>query len=88
MAVFGEEKRGIPILVIHGGTFIATQKLNPWTRVVQTNPVATFEEFKEIMSLFKQLNEKDGVTIVQVTHSEYNASFGHRIIKLKDGWIS
>ena len=43
---------------------------------------------EEIMSLFKQLNEKDGVTIVQVTHSEYNASFGHRIIKLKDGWIS
>ncbi|MBK8053195.1 MAG: ABC transporter ATP-binding protein [Saprospiraceae bacterium] len=43
---------------------------------------------EEIMHLFKQLNEKDGVTIVQVTHSEYNASFGHRIIKLKDGWIS
>jgi putative ABC transport system ATP-binding protein len=43
---------------------------------------------EEIMHIFKKLNEKDGVTIVQVTHSEYNASFGNRIINLKDGWIS
>ena len=42
---------------------------------------------EEIMTLFKNLNQKDGVTIVQVTHSEYNASFGNRIINLKDGWI-
>lgn len=42
---------------------------------------------EEIMQLFKTLNEKDGVTIVQVTHSAYNASFGNRIINLKDGWI-
>lgn len=46
------------------------------------------EQAQEIMQLFKKLNEKDGVTIVQVTHSEYNASFGNRIIHLKDGWIS
>jgi ABC-type lipoprotein export system ATPase subunit len=43
---------------------------------------------EEIMHIFKKLNEKDGVTIVQVTHSDYNASFGNRIINLKDGWIS
>ena len=43
---------------------------------------------QEIMHLFKTLNEKDGVTIVQVTHSEKNAFYGHRIINLKDGWIS
>jgi len=46
------------------------------------------EQAEEIMQLFKRLNEKEGITIVQVTHSEYNASFGNRIIKLKDGWIS
>ncbi len=40
----------------------------------------------EIMQLFKQLND-GGTTIIQVTHSERNASFGHRIINLKDGWI-
>jgi ABC-type lipoprotein export system ATPase subunit len=41
---------------------------------------------KEIMELFQRLNA-DGTTIVQVTHSESNASFGHRIIKMSDGWI-
>jgi len=41
---------------------------------------------KEIMELFKQLNDK-GTTIVQVTHSDVNATYGRRIIKLSDGWI-
>jgi ABC-type lipoprotein export system ATPase subunit len=41
---------------------------------------------REIMALFKQLNEQ-GTTIVQVTHSETNAAYGHRIIKLNDGYI-
>ena len=39
-----------------------------------------------IMELFRQLNEQ-GTTIVQVTHSEVNASYGHRIINLADGWL-
>ena len=41
---------------------------------------------EEIMQLFKRLNE-GGTTIIQVTHSERNATFGHRIIQLKDGWV-
>ena len=41
---------------------------------------------QEIMELFKTLNEQ-GTTIVQVTHSETNASYGSRIIKLRDGFI-
>ena len=41
---------------------------------------------REIMELFSQLN-REGTTIVQVTHSEENAKFGHRIIQLKDGWV-
>ncbi|HVT19160.1 MAG TPA: ABC transporter ATP-binding protein [Thermoanaerobaculia bacterium] len=40
----------------------------------------------EIMRLFKRLND-EGTTIVQVTHSERNAEFGHRIVRLLDGWI-
>ena len=39
---------------------------------------------EEIMNLFKQLNE-EGVTIIQVTHSEKNATYGSRIIHLLDG---
>ncbi len=41
---------------------------------------------KEIMETFKRLND-EGVTIVQVTHSERNAEFGNRIIQIVDGWI-
>ncbi|HEX9957005.1 MAG TPA: ABC transporter ATP-binding protein [Fibrella sp.] len=41
----------------------------------------------EIMSLFRELNQKDGVTIVQVTHSEANAEYGTRLVTLKDGWL-
>ncbi len=42
---------------------------------------------EEIMQLFQKLNEEDGVTIIQVTHSEKNAAYGHRIIHLMDGRI-
>ncbi len=41
---------------------------------------------REIMQLFKTLNAQ-GTTIIQVTHSEENATYGHRIIRLKDGWL-
>ena len=41
---------------------------------------------KEIMELFRKLNEA-GTTIIQVTHSEVNATYGSRIIHLRDGWL-
>jgi ABC-type lipoprotein export system ATPase subunit len=41
---------------------------------------------KEIMELFKKLND-EGTTIVQVTHSEVNASYGNKLINLFDGWL-
>jgi putative ABC transport system ATP-binding protein len=42
---------------------------------------------REIMELFRRLNN-EGTTIVQVTHSEVNASYGSRTIQLFDGWIT
>ena len=42
---------------------------------------------EEIMTIFKELNEQ-GVTIIQVTHSETNATYGNRVIRLKDGWLA
>ena len=44
------------------------------------------KQAEEIMELFKTLNQQ-GVTIVQVTHSEKNAAYGSRIINLLDGRI-
>ena len=41
---------------------------------------------EEIMELFSRLN-RQGTTIVQVTHSERNASYGNRTIHLRDGWV-
>lgn len=45
------------------------------------------DQGREIMELFKELNTRDGVTIVQVTHSTDNAAYGSRIIRLADGMI-
>ncbi len=42
---------------------------------------------REIMELFRELN-KQGTTIVQVTHSEANAAYGTRTIQLRDGWMT
>jgi putative ABC transport system ATP-binding protein len=42
---------------------------------------------EEIMELFAKLNKEDGVTIIQVTHSEKNAAYGSHIINLLDGRI-
>ena len=45
------------------------------------------QQAKEIMDIFKKLNEEDGVTIIQVTHSEVNAQYGKRILHLMDGRV-
>ena len=44
------------------------------------------EQGREIMQLFRKLNQ-EGTTIIQVTHSEANATYGQRVVKLRDGWI-
>lgn len=42
------------------------------------------EQSEQIMEMFKKLND-EGVTIIQVTHSEKMAAYGNRIINLRDG---
>ncbi|HEX7085489.1 MAG TPA: ABC transporter ATP-binding protein [Vicinamibacterales bacterium] len=44
------------------------------------------EQGREIMELFQRLN-REGTTIIQVTHSETNAAYGSRIVRLRDGWL-
>lgn len=73
------------------------QQLVGIARAISTEPKIIFadeptgnlhsEQAIQIMELFTQLNQKDGVTIVQVTHSEANATYGNRIVRLKDGWL-
>src|SRR6201990_1193330 len=45
------------------------------------------DQGREIMELFRKLNREDGVTIVQVTHSNENAGYGTRIVRLADGMV-
>ncbi len=42
---------------------------------------------EEIMKILAELNQKNGITIVTVTHDNYVASYAQRIIRLKDGEI-
>jgi putative ABC transport system ATP-binding protein len=44
------------------------------------------EQAREIMELFKELN-RQGTTILQVTHSETNAAYGNRLLEVRDGWL-
>jgi putative ABC transport system ATP-binding protein len=44
------------------------------------------EQAKEIMELFRELN-RQGTTILQVTHSETNAAYGNRLLEVRDGWL-
>jgi len=41
----------------------------------------------EIMAIFRELN-KEGTTILQVTHSDKNAAYGNRIVYLHDGLMT
>jgi len=42
----------------------------------------------EIMNLLKALNEKEGITVVLVTHEADIAAYGKRMIRIKDGKIT
>ena len=56
--------------------------------ILADEPTGNFnsKQGEEIMDIFKELNN-EGVTIIQVTHSEKNAAYGSRIINLLDGRI-
>ena len=44
------------------------------------------DQGRQIMELFKRLNDA-GTTVIQVTHSESNAAYGNRVIRMRDGWM-
>ena len=45
------------------------------------------ENSELVLGLLKQLNEKTGQTILMITHNPEAASYGHRIVKMRDGRI-
>lgn len=62
--------------------------LNP-SIILADEPIGNLDSKsgEEVMKLFKEINEKEKITILQVTHSEEAAKYGSRIIRLKDGEI-
>jgi putative ABC transport system ATP-binding protein len=42
---------------------------------------------QEIMELFNELNKRDGITIVLITHEHDIAAYAHRLVRLADGRV-
>jgi len=59
------------------------------TMILADEPTGNLQSAQafQIMDLFKKLNKEEGITIIQVTHSEANAAYGSRILHLLDGVI-
>lgn len=68
---------------------IARAMIGRPTIILADEPTGNLQsvQAQEIMEIFQKLNREDGITIVQVTHSEANAQFGNRILHLNDGRI-
>ncbi len=42
---------------------------------------------QEIMTLFSELNQRDGITIVLITHEQEIAAYANRLVRLADGQV-
>lgn len=64
---------------------LARAVVNKPKLILADEPTANLdhEAGREVMDLLNELN-KDGATIIMVTHSENDAKYGHRIIRLPD----
>jgi putative ABC transport system ATP-binding protein len=62
--------------------------LNP-SIILADEPIGNLDSKsgEKVMKLFKTINQEEGITILQVTHSEDAAKYGDRVIRLKDGII-
>jgi putative ABC transport system ATP-binding protein len=64
---------------------LARAVVNSPKMILADEPTANLDHDngKEVMELLDELN-KDGVTIIMVTHSENDAKYSHRVIRLPD----
>jgi putative ABC transport system ATP-binding protein len=68
---------------------IARALINEPTVLFADEPTANLDSIaaEDVLTVFKKLNQEDGVTIVMITHEEEETLYGHRVIKLADGLI-
>ena len=57
--------------------------------VILEEPTGALDSGMEgrVMALLRHVNEKEGTTVIQVTHSQAVAAYGRRLIRLSDGEI-
>ena len=68
---------------------IARALINHPKIIFADEPTANLDSVasKEVLAIFKLLNEKDGITIAMITHEPEELVYASRIIKLSDGRI-
>lgn len=69
---------------------IARALINDPDIILADEPIGNLDSKtgNEIMELFRQINQEEGKTIIQVTHSKESAEYGNRIINVRDGEIA
>lgn len=69
---------------------IARALINDPDIILADEPIGNLDSKtgSEIMQLFKKINQEEGKTVIQVTHSKESAEYGNRIIFVKDGAIA
>jgi len=88
------EKRKFTPRELSGGqqqrVSIARALINDPEIILADEPIGNLDSKTgtEIMELLKRLNEEQGHTVIQVTHSDYASTYGSGVIKLVDGSIT
>lgn len=69
---------------------IARSLINSPQIIFADEPTANLDTIaaKEILNIFKRLNEKEGITIVMVTHEPEELEYASRLIHLSDGRLT
>lgn len=68
---------------------IARAVINNPSIILADEPIGNLDSksSENIMKLFKDINKRYGITIIQVTHDESMTLYGNRLIRLHDGII-
>lgn len=68
---------------------IARALVNDPTVIFADEPTANLDSVaaKDVLSIFKNLNEHDNHTIVMITHEREETPYGNKVIRLSDGKI-
>jgi len=90
MVGLGDRIKHLPSLLSGGEqqrVAIARALINKPEIILADEPTGNLDSKtgEEISEILKKLNTEDKMTIILITHSEYNRKFANRIMNIKDG---